>query len=265
MKRYIGRGVGAVAGIPAGPAGIFFGFLMGALYDQYGSSTDGVRQLRRYWARPERERSDDRALALATAILLGLVISGADERTTGLAASLPWPTDDEARPVGKGLQNRRRRHLAGAVSLVAGRPPEGATAVLEDVKRRFENTGSIDRLVDVLVRVAASTGRAVTVRQREVLRFIGTFLDIDDSRLENLERRYRALDTEACRIMGVSPQVDRDELRRVYRRLVANLHPDTSAVLDDYQRQELEEAFLRIRNAYDLLLFQLEQRQGTGA
>lgn len=69
------------------------------------------------------------------------------------------------------------------------------------------------------------------------------------------------LDPLSCRILGVSPSVDRSELKRVYRRLATNLHPDTSLALDDHQRAELERAFIRIKDAYDTLNTQLSARE----
>lgn len=148
--------------------------------------------------------------------------------------------------------------------MMAGRPPEYVVPVLEDVKRRFGNagTGETDCLVEFLVMVESTVDTGKAPAPEEVIRYIGASLGIGEPRLVEMERRYRGLDSNACRIMGVSPMVNREELKRVYRRLVSNLHPDTSSVLDEYQRKELEEAFLRIRSAYDLLLLQLDERTG---
>ncbi len=69
------------------------------------------------------------------------------------------------------------------------------------------------------------------------------------------------LDPLSCRILGVAPSVNRSELKRVYRRLATNLHPDTSLALDDHQRAELERAFIRIKDAYDTLNAQLADQE----
>ncbi len=266
MKRFVGRGIGVIAGIPAGPAGMLFGFLIGALVDQYGSTTTSVRRLRLYLSRPEGERNDDRAVFFATAILVGTVVPVPTGQAISVPAGLPWPNDDPERIIGSRLASKRQRYVSGALSLVTGSTAESILPILEDLKRRIGDTGEkeADRLVELLILAAGSFHNGMTPAQREIIRRVGLFLGLEESRLEQLEYRYRELDSEACRIMGVSPTIDRDELKRVYRRLVANLHPDTSAVLDEYQRQELEEAFLRIRNAYDQLLFQLEKRNRSG-
>lgn len=58
---------------------------------------------------------------------------------------------------------------------------------------------------------------------------------------------------EAYRVLGVQPETDIGEVRRVYRRLAASFHPDGMTVLDGSQQKEAEEAFLRIRSAWELV------------
>lgn len=52
-------------------------------------------------------------------------------------------------------------------------------------------------------------------------------------------------------ILGLNPEVSGVELKQTYRALAAQFHPDTSTGLSDQQREETEEAFLRIKNAYE--------------
>jgi DnaJ like chaperone protein len=62
---------------------------------------------------------------------------------------------------------------------------------------------------------------------------------------ENVEESYR--------ILGVDENVTADELKRVYRSLAASFHPDSLADLSPQQQEAAQEAFIRIRRAYEEL------------
>ncbi len=58
-------------------------------------------------------------------------------------------------------------------------------------------------------------------------------------------------------LLGVPQNADRAQVRRAYRRLAAEFHPDGTAVLEAHQRRQAEEAFIRIREAYEQLMGEL--------
>jgi hypothetical protein len=57
--------------------------------------------------------------------------------------------------------------------------------------------------------------------------------------------------TDAYRVLGVSPESETAEIRKVYRNLAASFHPDGLSSFSEEQRKEAEEAFVRIRNAWE--------------
>ncbi len=61
-------------------------------------------------------------------------------------------------------------------------------------------------------------------------------------------------DEESYRILGVDENVTAEELKRVYRSLAASFHPDSLAGLSPQQQEAAQEAFIRIRRAYERLL-----------
>lgn len=62
------------------------------------------------------------------------------------------------------------------------------------------------------------------------------------------------LATEECyQILGVSPTATPAEVRRAYRTLAAQFHPDTDRGLSETQRQELHDAFIRVQSAWHTL------------
>jgi len=56
---------------------------------------------------------------------------------------------------------------------------------------------------------------------------------------------------EAYRILGVAPESSTEDIRKVYRTLAASFHPDSMTLLSESQRGEAEEAFVRIRSAWE--------------
>ena len=77
-----------------------------------------------------------------------------------------------------------------------------------------------------------------------------------------IENRYRdiaagilkARDTTSYELLGVSPDTTPEELRRVYRTLAAQFHPDSLHGLSREQQEAAAEAFLRIRDAYEKIV-----------
>ena len=62
------------------------------------------------------------------------------------------------------------------------------------------------------------------------------------------------LDPEACTVLGIARDAGPHEIRTAYRRLAAQFHPDTAAALSESQRQASEQAFKRVRAAYEKVL-----------
>ncbi|MBU8913882.1 MAG: J domain-containing protein [Spirochaetales bacterium] len=67
------------------------------------------------------------------------------------------------------------------------------------------------------------------------------------------------IDTEACAILGIEPDASLAEVRRAYRRLAAQFHPDTAMGLSPEQQEASSAAFVRIRSAYERVASQLTE------
>ena len=70
-------------------------------------------------------------------------------------------------------------------------------------------------------------------------------------------------DEEAYRILGVSPDTETSEVKRVYRRLAAQFHPDSGIDLEPTQIHLSREAFIRIQNAYRQIISECSGQRRT--
>ncbi len=61
-------------------------------------------------------------------------------------------------------------------------------------------------------------------------------------------------DTADYEVLGVPPEAGTDEIKRVYRTLAAQFHPDSLHGLSAEQQKAATEAFMRIRNAYERII-----------
>ncbi|MGQ9427485.1 DnaJ domain-containing protein [Gilvimarinus sp. F26214L] len=120
-----------------------------------------------------------------------------------------------------------------------------------------------------------------------ILRFVADLFGIEQQRLQALHREYcgsglpepgdpgsvlwwemregrpgrehgtdppsvnRLSRAEAYAILGVDREAPKTEIKRAYRRLVQNYHPDRFEALGPDARQEAELNFLRVRQAYE--------------
>jgi DnaJ-domain-containing protein 1 len=102
-------------------------------------------------------------------------------------------------------------------------------------------------------RVARDVGPCARRIADDIARHLGADLRL----VADAARHEGELDERACMLLGVPQNADRAQVRRAYRRLAAEFHPDGTAALETHQRRQAEEAFIRIREAYEQLMREL--------
>lgn len=259
MKRYVGRVAGTVVGLLAGPPGALLGLLSGWLVDQYLETVPAGHRFDRFLRKPESERHRPTARLYTIATLLAAVLEAGetpfDRIDLERVAALRWfgGKRETKYPV-KALRPALERALLYSDRI----DPERIAGYAAQLFR--EDTEAREALLSVLVDAGAPEGYAIGPLRAFRLRTIGYVLDPGPDALSALDDRLNALDPHSCRVLGVHPHSGREEVRRAYRRLATDLHPDTATVLDTTQQGEIQEAFLRVREAYDALTVQLDYR-----
>lgn len=259
MTRYAWRAVGAVGGYAlAGIAGAILGFVCGVLLDHFLALQRHTRRVDRFLMYPERESDPGLIRRWGTAALV-VEAMNADgiphPEQVARATEHPWPLARNPRGR-RGLSPRDRRLLLERVFTARGESEVHRIAAAMAAHLDGEEAG---RLVEFLVRVAIADGKGVSVAERQMIAAVAGRLPFD-GRLPEVERRSGGLDSGHCAVLGVEPTATIDDVRRVYRRLATDLHPDTAGALDETQRDELNRALARVHIAYEALSRQLAAR-----
>lgn len=268
---WLARVAGGLIGIPAGLFGVAFGFLIGYLLDRILTELRHRRRIEQFVtgkidverAPPERKALAVVGLAVYVASADGAVTLSQTERIHEFVRGQRrryrsrW---EERFPFLSGTRNQDtaiRRLTEECVrlstQLAADSLAESYVAISEEEERR--------ELVGLLIRVARKRSPRVSEACRRRLTETAELLGLTHEQFGDLLANTRDLDAASCEILGVSRSAGPEEVKRVYRRLASQFHPDRGAALSEAQRREAQEAFLRIQRAYATLMEQLSAQR----
>jgi hypothetical protein len=122
--------------------------------------------------------------------------------------------------------------------------------------RRSEGR-KLTALLEALVSIAKGNGESVRGPLDSVLGIVASSWGLG----------YEAKTSEgpcadSWQVLGLEPGSSREEVKRVFRVLASQFHPDGGAALTAVQRRETEEAFKRIKDAYDDCMRSFSSRGG---
>jgi DnaJ like chaperone protein len=91
----------------------------------------------------------------------------------------------------------------------------------------FKTPDTLEHVLDGLFSIAAADGM-IHEAELDYLKRVSDIFGFDDARFEQIAAQHVYLDdgTDPYLVLGLMPGADKDEVRRVYRRLVAEHHPD---------------------------------------
>ncbi len=255
-----GKIVGGGLGLTAGLFGMVFGIIVGHLVDEM-LWTHLMRRLLRRFIRTGAVAVELDAVAPAVSILVLLTDAarcGHASRTKAAASVLRgYLYDRYATSTGR----RRLLDIAGEEVLArteaertaaGGESAEPADPFLKLLAGRLTHNERAE-VAWLAGRVARDVGPCARRIADHIAQRLGTDLRV----VADAARHEGELDGRACMLLGVPQNADRAELRRAYRRLAAEFHPDGTAVLEAHQRRQAEEAFIRIQDAYEQLMREL--------
>jgi DnaJ like chaperone protein len=111
---------------------------------------------------------------------------------------------------------------------LAQRDVAGYEAYARKVRRFFaDSPDTLEHVLDGLFHIASADG-FVHESELDYLKRVSDIFGFDDARFEQIAAQHVVLDSgvDPYVVLGLLPGADREEVRRVYRLLVAEHHPD---------------------------------------
>ena len=255
-----GKLVGLALGVFGGLLGAGFGLLIGHLLDVVAADYLLRRAIARYLGSAGGRLPRQFVRIYAVASLTAAAVAGRGwipEPATraSFARAFEALAGDRAakwrRLRGRLERWRVARYLDNAARLDSEIDPELLTVRVREILDA--------RSARALLRLCLSLGPPVDGAARVRTRLIAHGIGIEGPWLDAALRGATTLDAVACEILGVSQNADLPDVRRAYRALAGQFHPDTATVLSPEQQSASARAFVRIREAYETLCGQLKE------
>jgi DnaJ like chaperone protein len=245
-----GKLIGALIGSVAGPLGTILGGFLGHLFDR---ATEERRSMGRFGPGapfPEREADPvSQAQVNFLTCLIGLSISVAGAGGTVKAShveamkrffrqNFPFPAADQEliqRIIDGMYAERDRIDVQGLCAYYA--------AVSTGEGRLL--------LLHLLFEIARADAEGISRTEEELIRRIAAALGIGEGAFRQVRAEYAREASGAFAILGVSPDASTEEVRKAYRNLAIQNHPDRVANLGPEFVKVAEEKFKRIQQAYE--------------
>jgi DnaJ like chaperone protein len=115
------------------------------------------------------------------------------------------------------------------------------------VSQHVDPSGRL-QMLDFMVQIARADGN-VDRTEIDALKDLARWMDMRTDEIDRLLSMDKDDLESAYKVMGVGPDVTDDELKRIYRKLALEHHPDRVAALGDDVRRAAEKKFQEINNA----------------
>lgn len=111
-------------------------------------------------------------------------------------------------------------------------------------------------LIDVMLRVSAADTRGITSEEETLILDAVHIFRMSDERYQQLKSRYVRQSSSSYAVLGCSPSDSDDQIKRSYRRLVSEYHPDkiASRGLPEEFQQLASDKFREIQAAYEQIV-----------
>lgn len=99
----------------------------------------------------------------------------------------------------------------------------------------------------------ANADKQVHEREIKVIDEIGYYLGISSSDQQSIKSMFIKSAESSYKILGVEPTASDDEIKKAYRKLAKEFHPDKVSYLGEDFKKTAEEKFKKINDAYEAI------------
>jgi DnaJ like chaperone protein len=245
LGKAIGAGMGFMVG---GPIGAILGGVLGHAYDV------GNEQMRGYYQRddhswPEVEREFDRQYLFYVSLAsLAAKMAKAD----GVITNDEIRAFDHFLRIDLGLEVEERRTIAKIFN-EAKDSPEDAVAIARQFKALIGFQREVlQMMLQLLFRIALADGR-LHKNEEIFIQNIASAFEMSDMEYQQIKAIYIKQNDQAYNILGINRNASDDEVKKAYRKLVREYHPDrmqAKGVPEDFMKIA-NEKMTEINQAYD--------------
>lgn len=238
--KWIGAGLGFAMG---GPIGALLGLFIGSAFDASSSAPAGTPG-----NAPGNQRAG-RGDFLCSLVVLATALMKADERV--MRSELNYVKDFFRRNFG----------------------PEGEREALAMIKELLHKDIAVEQvcyqirfnmppdarvqLLYFLFGIAKADGR-VCEQEIRLLDRIAPLLGIDDTHYRSVKAMFYDDMNAAYQVLGITPEATNEEIKKAYRRMAIENHPDKVGYMGEDIRKAAEEKFTKINQSYE----QIKKQRG---
>lgn len=241
LGKIVGGGIGFVLG---GPLGAVLGAALGHGYDTQKEGWDAGKTFFRIESREENPQ----AVFFVAAFSMIAKLTKADGRIT--EEEIASIEHVMAKDLHLDIESRK---MAIRIFRAASQSGESFESFAMQFAKTFRYEREIlEMMVDILYRVAISDG-AMTGAEERLIRNAVRFFSLPSGFYDRIQARYARKSTKGYEVLGVDPSVSDDELKKQYRKLVRENHPDAIASkgLPEEFTILAQEKFREIHEAYE--------------
>jgi len=250
---WFGKIIGGTIGfILGGPIGAVAGLAFGHISDKM---SEGVRTGRRdFYSNYYNQRLNYTQRAQMTFFV------GCFSMLAKIARADGTVSQEEVRSVENFMDNDLRldpisRQSAARIFSTAQNTSETFGSYAQQFYLQFRSNPQIlDLMMDILVRVAAAEGGMSRAEENLILQAVRIF-QFNQAKYEAIKNRYSVVTENHYAVLEISPDADIEEIKRAYRRLVSEYHPDkiSSKGLPEEFMKYASDKFREIQTAYETI------------
>ena len=243
--KWIGGGIGWALG---GPLGGLLGYFIGSAFDS-NSQTGGQNQTGfggqpgagTGYARQQTSRGD----FMVSLVVLTAAVMKADGKVT--QAELNYVKQFFVRQFGVETATDGIRMLRDVLK---------QQIPVYEVSRQIGqmlNYSSKLQLIDYLFGIANAKGSVLTI-ELNLIEAISRNMGVSTSDFNSIKSMFVKADADsAYKILGISPSATDDEVKKAYRKMAVENHPDKVAYLGEDVQRAAKEKFQKINEAYEAI------------
>lgn len=252
---WLGKVIGGTFGFMfGGPLGLVAGAAFGHLFDASGDQASAGQQ-RQFWysggqqpGAMQQEQAQMVFFVAAFSMLAKLVTADGEVSEAERRKVLEF-IDNDLRLRGQG------RDAALRIFETAQHSKESFDQFAAQFYDVFKtNAQMLDLMIDIFYRVSYADGR-LSSAEDSLIRQAGRLFRFSDERLELARKRYGAHESSShsYTVLGLSPNATDEEVKKSYRKLVSEYHPDkiASKGLPEEFVTFASDKFREIQSAYD--------------